>query len=165
MRRLTIAELDEYDAQLKQAQESNSNVKASIAGASLILKTLCDKEGNPLSADELPTAEELIATKSTPSLIEALKLVQQFSYGNLDDAKKLTDSSHLRFIFQLADRWGEPDPRKIAALPAEIITYWQAFFVWIIKKQKKEANKTEIKIIEHDDVDAQYAEIMRILNG
>ncbi|WGL97235.1 phage tail protein [Arsenophonus sp. aPb] len=88
LRRLTIAELDEYDTHLKQAQESNSNVKASIAGASLILKTLCDKEGNPLSADELPTAEELIAAKSTPSLIEALKLVQQFSYGNLEEAKK-----------------------------------------------------------------------------
>ncbi|HGJ5864934.1 MAG TPA: phage tail protein [Arsenophonus nasoniae] len=88
LRRLTIAELDEYDSQLKQAQENSSNTKASIAGASLILKTLCDKDGKPIPENELPTAEELIATKSTPSLIEALKLVQQFSYGNLDEAKK-----------------------------------------------------------------------------
>ncbi|WGL93753.1 phage tail protein [Arsenophonus nasoniae] len=88
LRRLTIAELDEYDTQLKQAQENSSNTKASVAGANLILKTLCNKDGKPLPKNDLPTAEELIATKSTPSLIEALKLVQQFSYGNLDEAKK-----------------------------------------------------------------------------
>jgi len=34
----------------------------------------------------------------------------------------------LKFIFTLADRWGEPDPRKIADLPANIITYWEAYF-------------------------------------
>jgi len=27
----------------------------------------------------------------------------------------------------LADRWGEPDPRKIADLPADILLHWQAF--------------------------------------
>ena len=31
-------------------------------------------------------------------------------------------------IFQLADRWGESDPRKIAALPAQILNYWRAYF-------------------------------------
>ncbi|WGM00603.1 phage tail protein [Arsenophonus nasoniae] len=88
LRRLTIAELDTYEQALKQAQDSGSNTQASIAGANLILKTLCDKAGKPLPAEELPTAEELIATKSTQSLIEALKFVQQFSCGSLDNAKK-----------------------------------------------------------------------------
>ncbi|MFS1564118.1 MAG: phage tail protein [Candidatus Arsenophonus phytopathogenicus] len=88
LRRLTIAELDEYEQALKQAQENGSNTQASLAGAKLILQALSDKAGQAFPAGELPTAEELIATKSTFSLIEALKCVQQFSYGNLDTAKK-----------------------------------------------------------------------------
>ncbi len=31
-------------------------------------------------------------------------------------------------VFQLADRWGESDPRKIAALPAHILNHWRAYF-------------------------------------
>lgn len=88
LRRLTIAELDTYEQTLKKAQDSGSNTQASIAGANLILQTLCDKAGQPLPTEELPTAEELIATKSTHTLIEALKFVQQFSCGSLDSAKK-----------------------------------------------------------------------------
>ncbi|MBA5234752.1 hypothetical protein H2Y56_21975 [Pectobacterium aroidearum] len=30
--------------------------------------------------------------------------------------------------FELADRWGEPDPRKILELPADIFEHWLAFF-------------------------------------
>jgi len=33
------------------------------------------------------------------------------------------------FIFQLADRWGESDPRKIADLPVEILLHWRAYFI------------------------------------
>ncbi|AXC64642.1 hypothetical protein E2G82_27385 [Salmonella enterica subsp. enterica serovar Ramatgan] len=29
--------------------------------------------------------------------------------------------------FILADRWGEPDPRKILSLPQPVLTTWQAF--------------------------------------
>ncbi|SPP31352.1 hypothetical protein ARAF_0476 [Arsenophonus endosymbiont of Aleurodicus floccissimus] len=107
LRRLTIAELDRYEQTLKKAQDSGSNTQASIAGANLILQTICDKAGQHLPKEELPTAKELIATKSTPTLIEALKFVQQFSCGSVWIAlKKLTDSARLRFLFQLADRWG-----------------------------------------------------------
>ena len=31
-------------------------------------------------------------------------------------------------VFQLADRWGESDPRKIAAMPAHILNHWRAYF-------------------------------------
>uniref|UniRef100_A0A3B0MFH1 Uncharacterized protein n=1 Tax=Arsenophonus endosymbiont of Trialeurodes vaporariorum TaxID=235567 RepID=A0A3B0MFH1_9GAMM len=58
LRRLIIAELDTYEQALKQTQDSGSNTQASIAGANLILKTLCDKAGKPLPTEELPTAEE-----------------------------------------------------------------------------------------------------------
>lgn len=30
-------------------------------------------------------------------------------------------------IFAMADHFGEPDPRKIADLPADIVTHWQAY--------------------------------------
>lgn len=29
----------------------------------------------------------------------------------------------------LADRWGEPDPAKIAALPADTLYHWRAYFL------------------------------------
>ncbi|ART07482.1 hypothetical protein B8O08_22555 [Klebsiella variicola] len=32
-------------------------------------------------------------------------------------------------IFWLADRWGEPDPSKIAALPANTLYHWRAYFL------------------------------------
>ncbi|OWF79257.1 hypothetical protein B4907_16820 [Yersinia kristensenii] len=30
-------------------------------------------------------------------------------------------------MFQLADRFGEIDPRKVSALPADILIHWQAY--------------------------------------
>ena len=29
----------------------------------------------------------------------------------------------------MADRWGEPDPSKIAALPVETLYHWRAYFL------------------------------------
>ncbi|MCR3916633.1 hypothetical protein, partial [Klebsiella variicola] len=43
--------------------------------------------------------------------------------------KKLSDSPWLELIFWLADRWGEPDPSKIAALPANTLYHWRAYFL------------------------------------
>ena len=37
-------------------------------------------------------------------------------------------------IFMLSDRWGEPDPRKIAELPAYILTHWEAYFSLLEKE-------------------------------
>ncbi|WGL93752.1 hypothetical protein [Arsenophonus nasoniae] len=49
-------------------------------------------------------------------------------------------------------------------MPAEILTHWQAFFS-LNNEHKKDADKAETKIIEHDDVNMQCTEVMRILNG
>lgn len=38
------------------------------------------------------------------------------------------DSPLLMLVFALADRWGEPDPRKLLSLPQPVLTTWQAFF-------------------------------------
>ncbi|HBO25049.1 MAG TPA: hypothetical protein DD649_19505 [Providencia sp.] len=72
------------------------------------------------------------------------------------------NSPYLKLIFQLADRWGEPDPRKIAQLPAEIITHWQAFFM---PEHEEVSNIPQITSSVSPDVEAQCNDVMRILNG
>ncbi|MCZ1250567.1 hypothetical protein CKY06_01520 [Photorhabdus sp. S15-56] len=62
----------------------------------------------------------------------------------------------MRLIFALADRWGEPDPRKIAALPADVFQYWQAFFA---------LNANEAESAPKSEAEAQCHDVMRILNG
>ncbi|SPP31351.1 hypothetical protein ARAF_0475 [Arsenophonus endosymbiont of Aleurodicus floccissimus] len=56
-----------------------------------------------------------------------------------------------------------PDPRKIAALPTEILTHWQAFF--LLESEPEGADKAGNEVIAHDDVNQQCNTIMRILNG
>ncbi|WP_272694923.1 hypothetical protein [Providencia sp. PROV144] len=60
IRRLTIAEIDEYELELRQAQETGLSSEASKAGARLILKAICDEKGKPYPPKELPTDDELI---------------------------------------------------------------------------------------------------------
>ena len=68
-------------------------------------------------------------------------------------------------MFQLADRWGEADPRKIAALPADILTYWQAFFSLQSETSSEEDGVHTTLSHQYDDVDEQCNQIMRVLNG
>ncbi|EKT55513.1 hypothetical protein [Providencia sneebia] len=65
-------------------------------------------------------------------------------------------------MFQLADRWGEPDPRKIAQLPANILTYWQAFFI-SGNEEEPEFQSTTTQM--QPDIEAQCNDVMRIING
>ncbi|TBM28218.1 hypothetical protein EYY85_08815 [Hafnia paralvei] len=70
-------------------------------------------------------------------------------------------------IFTLADRWGEPDPRKIAALPASILQHWRAFFALDDPAPpKKPHTETEppLPALLKSDVEAQCADVMRKLN-
>lgn len=70
-------------------------------------------------------------------------------------------------IFQLADRWGESDPRKIAALPAQILNYWRAYF----KLQGITADAAEDAFVRQpvqpaqSMIDAQCADVMRVLGN
>lgn len=88
IRRLTIAEIDEYERELRQAQETGLSSDASKAGARLILKAICDEKGKPFPEKELPTADELIKAHDTPTLLDSMKFVQQFSYGTIEEAQK-----------------------------------------------------------------------------
>nr|WP_282553303.1 phage tail protein [Providencia sneebia] len=88
IRRLTIAELDEYEHDLQEAQKTGFSSDASKAGAKLILKAICDKTGKALPTKDLPTADELIQAHDTPTLLAAMSFVQRFSYGSVEEAQK-----------------------------------------------------------------------------
>jgi len=70
-------------------------------------------------------------------------------------------------IFQLADRWGESDPRKIAALPAQVLNHWRAYF----KLQGITADPAEDAPVPQpaqpvqSTFDAQCADVMRVLGN
>ncbi|MBA5808557.1 hypothetical protein F9883_11780 [Morganella morganii] len=67
-------------------------------------------------------------------------------------------------MFQLADRWGEPDPRKLAELPADIINHWRAFFM--LEEDAAGVNHgTGTAPAVPSDIDSQCKDVMRILNG
>ena len=68
-------------------------------------------------------------------------------------------------LFTLADRWGEPDPRKLADLPANIITYWEAYFGLLEEAvaSPAEAPPPEKPAIAADS--QQFADCMRILGN
>jgi len=66
----------------------------------------------------------------------------------------------------LADRFGEPDVRKIAALPASLIRHWEAFYS-LVDKASSESDASSpddpLSAPASSDVDAQCAAVMRAL--
>lgn len=66
-------------------------------------------------------------------------------------------------MFTLADRWGEPDPRKLAALPANILTYWQAYFDLLQEKGGSPPAETTTPAAALTEGDQQFADCLRIL--
>ncbi|EAQ3390564.1 hypothetical protein BCV78_23880 [Salmonella enterica] len=73
-------------------------------------------------------------------------------------------------IFWLADRWGEPDPAKIAALPADTLFHWRAFFLKQGIFQRPEAEDiSAAPFVEpspatvNQSIDDQCAAVMRAL--
>ncbi|EAW0685129.1 hypothetical protein ZM01_003882 [Salmonella enterica subsp. enterica serovar Oranienburg] len=73
-------------------------------------------------------------------------------------------------IFWLADRWGEPDPSKIAALPADTLFHWRAFFLkqGIFKKPSSEGSDNNPPLVKspataNQSLDEQCAAVMKVL--
>ncbi|AFJ47141.1 hypothetical protein [Shimwellia blattae] len=70
-------------------------------------------------------------------------------------------------IFWLADRWGEPDPSKIAALPADMLFHWRAYFLkqGIFHKPGSQvvAPVESSLAAGRSAIDEQCAAIMRVL--
>jgi hypothetical protein len=70
-------------------------------------------------------------------------------------------------VFWLADRWGEPDPSKIAALPANTLYHWRAYFIkqGIFTRPGQEAQPEQATppAVVNRDVDEQCQAVMRAL--
>ncbi|KKY66061.1 hypothetical protein OA40_11355 [Morganella morganii] len=67
-------------------------------------------------------------------------------------------------LFQLADRWGEPDPRKLADMPADLLNHWRAFFM-LEEEAAGEAGENTVVPTVSPDISTQCNDVMRILNG
>ncbi|NYA15762.1 hypothetical protein [Serratia fonticola] len=63
-------------------------------------------------------------------------------------------------IFSMADHFGEPDPRKIAALPADILTHWQAY---LDLKNSRPSPAAAQKTPREKTDDELFADHLRIL--
>lgn len=69
-------------------------------------------------------------------------------------------------LFTLADRWGEPDPRKLADLPANIITHWEAYFGLLEEAAASSAEAPPPpKTAPANDASQQFADCLRILGN
>lgn len=86
--RLTVGQLDHYDREVRAATEAGDFGRVSVAGANLILSAICDENGKPLKASDLPTAKQLIDAHSNAAFLTAMKALQQYCYGTVEDAKK-----------------------------------------------------------------------------
>lgn len=74
------------------------------------------------------------------------------------------DSPWLMAIFSLADRLGEPDPRKIANLPDDILLHWQAWLSLTGNAVEYSTADTPLNIPPPEkDLSQQCADVMRIL--
>ncbi|MFW5407744.1 hypothetical protein B7L51_003825 [Pectobacterium brasiliense] len=68
--------------------------------------------------------------------------------------------------FELADRWGEPDPRKILDLPADIFQHWLAFFSLKNPESDPEhpaVHKTPAAFVREKTDEELFADNMRII--
>lgn len=86
IRRLSAYELAEFEDKAAQLRSEDNTRGLALAGASLVLNALVDKDGQPIN--DLPEPDELMKAHSYASLIEALTVVQGHSYGTLEEAKK-----------------------------------------------------------------------------
>lgn len=74
------------------------------------------------------------------------------------------DSPWLMAVYSLADRLGEPDPRKIASLPAEILLHWQAWLSLTGNTVENTPAPTPVNPLPPvNDTAGQCADVMRIL--
>lgn len=88
IRRLTVCELMDYDEGLGKAQAESDQKAATLLGAQLILSALVDEQGKSVPASDLPSPAELLAAHDNAALFDAIRAIQNHSYGTLEEAEK-----------------------------------------------------------------------------
>ena len=87
IRRLTNTELDNY-SEVISSDNKLTEKQQSLLGVNLFLSALVNEDGSAPKKSDLPSPESLLDAHSTADLLAAIKLVQQHSYGTLEDAVK-----------------------------------------------------------------------------
>lgn len=129
IRRLTGDYLISYEEKMAETAKAGAAREASEQVIQIVIDALVQPDGTAIPDEFKPTAAELLKAHENPELLAAVEKVKQHAIGKLEEAEKLSDSPWLELIFWLADRWGEPDPSKIAALPANTLYHWRAYFL------------------------------------
>lgn len=89
LRRLTSAELDGYNDNVEAGRQANiPSRELSAMGVNLFLSALVNEDGSKPKASELPTADQLMDVHSHIDLLDAVRFVQNHSYGTLKEATK-----------------------------------------------------------------------------
>ncbi|MCE2597200.1 hypothetical protein K6Y31_20715 [Motilimonas cestriensis] len=89
VRRLTAARLAEFEQEQKNASDQNSGDAANRAAAGLVLESLLDESGQPMSATT--TVDELLQAKSPASINSAMSELLKLNFmaeGASTKAKK-----------------------------------------------------------------------------
>lgn len=68
--------------------DNTTEKEKALAAAELVLRSLCKPDGSAYPADELPTSEELLASRSNAELIDAVNTLHRMSNGSLEEAEK-----------------------------------------------------------------------------
>ncbi|WP_084977899.1 hypothetical protein [Plesiomonas shigelloides] len=68
--------------------ENKTEQEKALAAAELVLGALCKPDGTAYPDGDLPTAEELLASRSNAELIDAVNTLHRMSNGSLEEAEK-----------------------------------------------------------------------------
>ncbi|MBD2812185.1 phage tail protein [Xenorhabdus sp. Vera] len=88
LRRMTASELLDLEEETERLSEAEGGRAASYLNIQRVLDCLVDDKGKPISAEALPTAEELMDIHDNATIIEAIQIVKRHSIGTLEDAEK-----------------------------------------------------------------------------
>lgn len=68
--------------------DGKTEKEKAIAAAELVLGALCKPDGSAYDADELPTPEDLLASRSNVEIVDAVNTLHRMSNGTLEEAEK-----------------------------------------------------------------------------
>lgn len=88
LRRMTAGQLIDHEEALRDAQIADDARKASELSVQLIVDCLVMPDGTEITAEEKPSAAELLQAHDNVALLEAIATVKKHALGKMDDAEK-----------------------------------------------------------------------------
>lgn len=88
IRRFKAAELYRQEEEIKAAIADNDLDKISHINVKMILSCIVTPDGKPIDPSDLPTVDELLEAHDNPTLLDAIKKINDHSLGKLETATK-----------------------------------------------------------------------------